>query len=163
MDPKLRPWSPPFELDHRVVSVHGSAARHKPHSRHPEPLEVAGKRRCVTVFLEGGGSVCRPGIITPYPRTWGRGAGARCGCRISRVSSFVANRLTTRRFPSTMRRDQGEVRHQLFFCLVIVLLLNKILGIFSSPSGTRKDRQIHAPRRAAKHNRQIRKRDPRTG
>ena len=67
VDPKLRPRSPPFELDHRVVSVHGSAARRKPHSRHPEPLELVGKRRCVTVW-SGGGSVCRPGIITWYPR-----------------------------------------------------------------------------------------------
>ena len=54
-DPKLRPRSPPFELDHRVVSVHGSAARRKPHSRHPEPLELAGKRRCVTFCGRGGG------------------------------------------------------------------------------------------------------------
>ena len=59
--------SPPFELDHRVVSVHGSAARRKPHSRHPEPLELAGKRRCVT-FCGRGGSVCSRERLTWYPR-----------------------------------------------------------------------------------------------
>ena len=37
-----------------AMSVHGSAARRKPHSRHPEPLELAGKRRCVTVCGRGG-------------------------------------------------------------------------------------------------------------
>ena len=52
--PKLRPRSPPFEQDHRVVSVLGSAARREPHSRHPEPLEavVSADTRA---FLEGGG------------------------------------------------------------------------------------------------------------
>ena len=56
VDPNLRPRSPSFELDHRVVSVLGSAARRKPHSRHPEPLELAGKRRAVSRFAgEGGG------------------------------------------------------------------------------------------------------------
>ena len=64
VDSKLRPRSPPFELDHRVVSVHGSAARRKPHSRHPEPLELAGKRRCVTFCGRGVG----PFVVDPYRR-----------------------------------------------------------------------------------------------
>ena len=53
MDPKLRPRSPPFELDHRVVSVLRSAARRKPHSRHTEPLELAEKNVAVSRFAGG--------------------------------------------------------------------------------------------------------------
>ena len=53
VDPKLRPRSPPFELDHRVVSVLRSAARRKPHSRHTEPLELAEKNVAVSRFAGG--------------------------------------------------------------------------------------------------------------
>ena len=41
-------------MDHRVVSVLGSAARRKPHSRLPEPLELAGNASLCQGLREGG-------------------------------------------------------------------------------------------------------------
>ena len=57
VDPNLRPRSPSFELDHRVVSVLGSAARRKPHSRHPESRWSSRENVAVSRFAGGAGDV----------------------------------------------------------------------------------------------------------